>query len=107
MYERGDIHWPRTYRYYSKYHRQEFDMVDVLKKEFWMFPRAEHDDLIDCHSFCLKVKMYQADTAKVEEKSDEFNWWRQQAIDVKKKMHNPFNGPNHIMPFIPHRKSWR
>jgi len=60
LYEQGKVHWPHHYKYFSKYHNREFDMVDILRREMWMFPKCEKDDLADCHSFPLRTSMIKA-----------------------------------------------
>jgi hypothetical protein len=67
------MHWPRKYKYFSKYHNREFDMVDVLKKELWLFPMNEHDDLADCLSFLLRTSMLKASKRTPHEGKDMFD----------------------------------
>ena len=70
IYERGDIRWPRHYIYRSKFHKRDIDMVEVLKRELWLFPMCEHDDLADAHSFCTTVSMQRAKGIEVKEERD-------------------------------------
>jgi len=72
-YEQGKVHWPKKYRYYSKYHNREYDMVDVFRLELWMFPSCEHDDLADCHSFIIRTTMSKASAAQVTKDKDMFD----------------------------------
>jgi phage terminase large subunit-like protein len=70
LYEQGKVHWPRRYKYFSKYHNREYDMVDVLRREMWMFPKCDKDDLCDVQSFCLRTSMIKASKMGVRKDDD-------------------------------------
>jgi len=70
LYEQGKVHWPKKYKYFSKYHNREFDMVEILRREMWMFPSCEKDDLADCHSFPLRTSMIKASKPGVRQDKD-------------------------------------
>lgn len=73
LYEQGKIHWPKKYNYFSRYHNREFDMVDVLRREMWMFPKCEKDDLCDVQSFCLRTSMIKAGRPGVRQEKDKLD----------------------------------
>lgn len=107
-FEQGKIHMPKRYLYYSKYHAREYDMVDVLRRELWMFPSCEKDDLADCMSFILRTNMTKSsDYAPKEIKADAFQWWQQTIRDSKKKHSGTFSGNNKGFREIPSTKSFR
>lgn len=83
MYERGDVHWPVEYKYYSRYEKRTIDMVEVMRDEALMFPKCEHDDLLDCHSFALRAGMFKAEVTKEIEPLNEFDRVRQIMLDAK------------------------
>lgn len=91
IYEGGHIHWPKEYSYHSLYHQKTLDMVDILKRELWMFPKVKFFDLSDCHSFMLRSNLYKPTEKREAPKDDKFEWWRQLAINSKKKEFRPFN----------------
>jgi phage terminase large subunit-like protein len=70
LYEQGKVHWPKSYKYFSKYHNREFDMVEILRREMWMFPKCEKDDLADCHSFPLRTSMIKGSKPGVAKEVD-------------------------------------
>lgn len=109
LYEQGKVHWPRKYVYHSKYHARDFDMVDVLRKELWMFPSCEKDDLADCHSFALKSNMTKGSTStKASETGDkQFEWLQAMVRESKKKQSGKFNGHGKGFNELPSKKSWR
>lgn len=108
IYERGDIRWPSSYTYHSQYEQKNIDMVATLRDEMLMFPKCEHDDLLDAHSQFLQVTQVRPTESKAQPKDDAFMWWRQKAIDQykpKKKLIGQFtNRKGHS---IPARESWR
>lgn len=83
MYEMGRVHWPVKYSYASKYERRTIDMVEIFRDEAWMFPKCEHDDLLDAHSQILQIIVSKAMPAQAAQTEDDFDWWRQQAIEAK------------------------
>lgn len=83
-YQRRRIRWPRKLTYFSKYERKSVDMLELLKDEMLMFPKCEHDDMIDCHAMLTKATTYKAEKQKEATKEDEFMRARQLAIDAKK-----------------------
>ena len=91
IFERGTIHLPRKYEYYSKYHKRSIDMVSLFNREAWMFPKNEHDDMIDCLSQLCRVTLYSPSKIKNKEEDNMFNKMRQLAIDAKKPK-KVFNG---------------
>lgn len=72
MYERGEIRWPEKFIYYSRYHRERQDMIELLRDEMLMFPKCEHDDMLDVHSFMLRQTEYAASIKKTKIEVDEF-----------------------------------
>lgn len=108
FYEQAKVHWPKHYKYFSKYHNQQYDMVDVLRREMWMFPSCEKDDLCDVHSFILRTNMTKSTTYTPKDTTpDAWSFWKQTIADAKKKSTGTFNGNNRGMNEIPSQKSWR
>lgn len=91
IFERGMIHLPKKYDYYSQYHKRSINMVDVFNKEAWLFPKNEHDDMIDCLSQLCRVTMYVPTKKVAPQSTDMFDRARQMAIDAKKPK-NVFHG---------------
>lgn len=83
LFESAAIHFPRSYNYFSKFHQREVDMLDAFRKEAFMFPKCEHDDMLDCLSFVLGIRTHSASKVKVEQPDDEFNRVRALAIAAK------------------------
>lgn len=83
LFESAAMHFPRRYSYFSKFHKREVDMLDAFKKEAFMFPKCEHDDMLDCLSFALGIRTHSASKATVKEPEDEFNRVRALAIASK------------------------
>ncbi len=107
-FEQGKVHWPKKYLYFSKYHNRQFDMVDVFRRELWMFPSCEKDDLADCASFILRTAMYKSGEVKKKvEEPDAFAFFKQIMNDAKQKKPASFNGYGKGFREIPSQKSWR
>ena len=49
-----------------------------------MFPKTEHDDMIDCLSQMCRVSMFAPAKSKIFQQSSMFDKIRQHAIDAKK-----------------------
>lgn len=49
--------WPKkgTMVKYSTFHGRNFDLTEVLEKEFLQFPLSEHDDLLDSETFLSQL----------------------------------------------------
>lgn len=49
--------WPKkgTMVKYSTFHGRNFDLTEVLEKEFIQFPLSEHDDLLDSETFLSQL----------------------------------------------------
>lgn len=108
FYEQGKVHWPKKYPYFSKYHNQQYDMVEVLKREMWMFPSCEKDDLCDVQSFILRTLMTKSSAYTPKDTSQSaWDFWKQTISEAKKKPTGTFNGNNRGFREIPSRKSWR
>ena len=107
-FEQGKMHWPKSYKYFSKYHNQYYDMVEVFKRELWMFPSCEKDDLADCLSFILRTSMIKSSEAKPEDKPiDAFKWWMNTVKNANKRPTHGFTGKNHPTIGIPAQNSFR
>jgi predicted phage terminase large subunit-like protein len=87
LFERGTIHFPRRYEYYSKYHKRSLDMIESLNREAWMFPKNEHDDMIDVLSMLCRVTLYAPAKAREVKPDSLFDQMRQLAIDAKTPKH--------------------
>jgi len=109
LYERGDIRWPLEYFYYSQYEGRRLDMIQVLRDEMLMFPKVDHDDLLDAHSQLLQVTLTNAQHTKEVDKPDEFMWWRKQAIKFRTKEPHRIGHfqkkPKYVQ--LPAQNSWR
>lgn len=107
-FEQGKVHFPKRYTYFSKYHNREYDMVEVFRRELWMFPSCEKDDLADCASFILRTGMIKSATAmEAAAPVDAWAFWKQTIAESKKKNTGTFNGNNKGFREIPSQKSWR
>jgi phage terminase large subunit-like protein len=105
-FEQGKVHWPKKYKYFSKYHNREFDMVDVFKRELWMFPSCEKDDLADCASFILRTHMIKSSAqAPAPKPVDAFAWWQNLVKESKGKQPTTFTGRGKGFYEIPSKKS--
>lgn len=71
LYERGDIRWPKEIWRYSTYHEKRENMIEALRDEMMMFPKCIHDDMLDVHSFMLRVDEHNARSAMVVKKEDD------------------------------------
>ena len=109
FFEQAKVHWPAKYLYFSKYHQRQLDMVDIFRRELWMFPSCEKDDLADCASFILRTNMTKSAVMKKEEAvPDAFEFWKSVIKDAKvKKSANAINGTNRGSYEVPAIKSWR
>lgn len=111
IFERGMIHLPRHYEYYSTYDKKTSDMVATFNREAWLFPKNEHDDMIDCLSQICKVTMYGPRRATGSLADDMFERMRGIAIDARapKSVFHGFGNKRANAPRgIPARKSpWR
>jgi len=83
LYERSDIRWPHQYFYTSEYDRKRYNMVEVLRDEMLMFPKCEHDDLLDAHSMLLQITAVKPTQKKPEINEDAFVWWQRQAKGIR------------------------
>lgn len=108
MYEMGRVHWPRLYRYKSKYERRTVDMVELFRDEAFMFPKCEHDDMLDAHSQILQIIVSKAETISETKPDDEFEWWRTQAIEAKRptRPNHRYTHPDAVRYQFPYRKSF-
>lgn len=85
-FEQGKVHFPKAYRYYSKYHNRELDMVEVFRRELFMFPSCENDDLADCFSFILRTQMIKSSEYVAKDSGlNVFDRLRKMTIDSKAK----------------------
>jgi len=111
IYEQGLIHWPTDYRYHSKYEHQTVEMTQVLLDEMLMFPRCQHDDLIDAHSMMMRIGLIKAHKLKQPKIDNEFMKIRQMTIEDKKKKKEKgkglyqFNNKKKPLRYIPTRRS--
>jgi hypothetical protein len=69
------------YKQHSIYHGA--GMGD-LENQLLRFPSGVHDDLCDCEQILSKMFDYSKHPSKKIEGDDEFNWWRNKSIEVKK-----------------------
>lgn len=107
-FEQGKVHWPKRYMYFSKYHNREFDMVDIFRRELWMFPSCEKDDLADCASFILRTNMIKSGGGvQAKKETDAFEFWQQSIREAKKKVTGKFNGKGQGFNEIPFTRSWK
>ena len=74
---------PKSYIWNGK----NYDFVKEYLSEFRQFPFSEHDDILDCHSQLFDGSFLVRGTGnRIEKKDDdEFDWWRNKAIDAKKR----------------------
>jgi predicted phage terminase large subunit-like protein len=110
LYEKGRIRWVEKSMYYSKWERQNVDMIEILRDEMLMFPKSAHDDLLDAHSQLLRITTSKPTNPKQESAENEFEWWRKQVKDAKavsKKTITGFKGAAKKRQEIPFKKSWR
>jgi len=70
------------YAQHSIYHRRN---MGELEHQLLRFPSGAHDDLPDALQGLVQLLQYPKTQKKiVEEKDDEFEWWRKQAIKMNK-----------------------
>lgn len=92
FFEQSKVHFPRTYKYFSRYHAREFDMVEIFRRELFMFPSCEKDDLADCASFILRTNMLKASSYSKSTKTENmFDQVREFSINKGKPKKN-FHG---------------
>lgn len=84
IYQLGNIRWPEHYWYYSKYEKVKLDMIELLKDEFLMFPKCEHDDMLDCHQMMLRAPEFKPSKKKEEKQDDLFEQLRKLTIEHKR-----------------------
>jgi phage terminase large subunit-like protein len=75
------------------YHRQ--GMGD-LEHQLVRFPSGEHDDLIDAEQSLFRLLEYPKGQIVQKEIKTDFDWWRKQAIEAKKKSEGKKTG----VPFV-------
>lgn len=78
-----------------------------LEHQLERFPYGAHDDLIDAEQGLVQLLQYPRSLAKPEKAKDEFDWWRQQVINAKKRVTHGFSGSKYQTIGIPAIKSWR
>lgn len=71
-YAAGQIYWLPNMKYYSTFFKKTIDITEQLRMEYSMFPKAVHDDLMDCHCFPLSLP--------------DFNYLRAKPKKVKQKV---------------------
>jgi len=109
IFERGIIHFPKKYEYYSDYHKRSLDMLSLFNREAWMFPKNEHDDMIDCLSQLCRVTIYSPSKSKESKPDNMFEQARDYAIEAKKPkqvFHGFGNKQNSRQRGIPARKTF-
>ena len=110
IFERGMIHLPRRYDYYSSYHKRTINMVEAFNLEAWMFPKNEHDDMIDCLSQLCRITMYSPSKTSERGKEDEFDTVRTMMLQEKniRKPSSRYNPTEHktYFPFSV-KRSWQ
>ena len=86
QFHAGKIYLPRTLRKVYKFDGRDYDFVQEYLLEYRQFPFSEHDDILDCHSQLFDGEYIEKGkpSPKQEPKEDEFEWWRNQALKVKK-----------------------
>lgn len=78
-----------------------------LEHQLERFPYGAHDDLVDAEQGLVQLLQFPRGKKKAEEVDDEFEWWRKQAIEAKKRQTHGFNGTKYQVVGIPSRKSFR
>ena len=86
QFHAGKIYLPRSLKKTYKYNGKIYDFVQEYLLEYRQFPFSEHDDILDCHSQLFDGEYIEKGkpSVKNEPKEDEFEWWRQRAIEAKK-----------------------
>jgi hypothetical protein len=95
---------PRVYRHDGK----SYDFVQEYLLEYRQFPFSEHDDILDCHSQLFDGSYLEKGTKKIEaSKDDEFEWWRNQAINAKKPNRKRYIFGSHKYHSIPFTEAFK
>lgn len=103
----GVIRVPYSLAYRSLYDGKAHDFIQEYKMEFLQFPFTEHDDILDCHSQMFEETLIKGKKESTPEKDDEFEWWRQQAINKNKPDRSKFVfGNKGKFLGIPAKESW-
>ena len=106
----GKVFLPRKMLKVYKHDGKDYDFIQEYLLELRQFPFSEHDDILDCHSQAFDGEYVEkgAKALKPNPKEDEFEWWRQQAINAKKRntSHYVFGSRNKRFG-IPATKSFR
>ena len=110
QFHAGKIFLPRKLPKVYKFNGKDYDFVQEYLLELRQFPFSEHDDILDCHSQAFDGEYIQkggkAPVAKAED--DEFEWWRQQAINFRRTNRSRFVfGSRGKCYGIPAQKSYR
>ena len=79
--ERIEVRLEPRYTNNSIYHG---DNMGDLEHELVRFPSGTTDDIIDALQGLVQILQNPKDAKKAEKETDEFAWWREQAINVKK-----------------------
>lgn len=110
-FQHTTIHFPKSYPYYSKYENRTIDMIPIFNKEAWMFPKTDHDDMLDCLSNICKVDEHKPKNKIVVQEDDEFERVRKFDIQAKKSLarsNKKFTGSKHNgSNSIPFTRYWR
>lgn len=87
QFNAGKIFLPRKLPKVYRYDGKSYDFVEEYLLEYRQFPFSEHDDILDCHTqlFDGEYIIKGDKESKPDEKVDEFEWWRQQAINRNKR----------------------
>lgn len=108
IYQNGGIRWKKKYEHYSKFDKQHHNMGAELKLEMLMFPKSQHDDMVDCHSFILQVRTAKAKLTSVSQGMSHFEWIKKNLIPKKGMPSRMFaldNVKKQAREF-PYKKSW-
>lgn len=111
QFHAGKILLPKSMQRVYKFSGKSYDFTDELLLEFKQFPFSEHDDILDCLSQLFDGEYLQKgeDKPKPVKTEDEFDWWRQQAIDSKitKRVRWAFGKRREKFSEIPFTKSFK
>lgn len=106
LFESGLIHFPRTCTYYSQYEQKSLDMLKAFNMEAWMFPKCEHDDMLDCLSMVTRVQLFAPPKSIVDRHDNEFERARQLSIDNKYPKKFFAFGKRRTLHGIPFKQGW-
>lgn len=83
----GKVFLPRKMPKAYKHDGRSYDFIQEYLLELRQFPFSEHDDILDCHSQLFDGAFIAkgSKTLKPNLKDDKFEWWRQLAINSKKR----------------------